>query len=120
MDVLKDVTTTLCWPDTMSTLQNNRKYDLSGSSLTSTVSESVLQNSVWFAPSSELCALTMSHMIWFCMLYFVYFLFLFYLIYMTTYIKYDLFICLFNLYSDSFGGYEMNILLIFFKRGETP
>jgi len=26
----------------------------------------------------------------------------------------------FNLYFDSFGGYEMNILLIFFKRGETP
>jgi len=37
-------------------LTHNSKYDLSGSFLTSTVSESVLQNSVWFAPSSELCA----------------------------------------------------------------
>jgi len=63
MDVLKDVTTTLRWPGTTSTLQNNRKYDLSGSSLTSTVSESVLQNSVWFALSLELCALTILHMI---------------------------------------------------------
>ena len=38
-------------------------YDLSGSSLTATVSESVLQNSVWFALSLELCALTILHMI---------------------------------------------------------